>query len=82
MRQPDLHLEFDLYRSLRQHLIRFLTELERDSCLIGSEYPVQVWGGVQDIALDLLSFHRGLNCLVAIKLKVKHLNTLATRLSI
>ncbi|MBP6421660.1 MAG: DUF1016 family protein [Propionivibrio sp.] len=47
---------------------------------MGSEYPVQV--GVQDLALDLLSFHRGLNCLVAIKLKVKHLNTLATQLSV
>lgn len=31
-------------------------------------YPVQVGG--QDFALDLLFFHRGLNCLVAIELKV------------
>ena len=65
---PDLHSELDLHRSLLQHLGRFLTELGRDFCYIGSEYPVQVGG--QDFALDLLFFHRGLNCLVAIELKV------------
>jgi predicted nuclease of restriction endonuclease-like (RecB) superfamily len=65
---PDLHSELDLHRSLLQHLSRFLTELGRDFCYIGSEYPVQVGG--QDFALDLLFFHRGLNCLVAIELKV------------
>ena len=65
---PDLHSELDLHRSLLQHLGRFLTELGRDFCYIGSEYPIQVGG--QDFALDLLFFHRGLNCLVAIELKV------------
>jgi hypothetical protein len=35
---------------------------------VGSEYPLQVGG--RDFALDLLFFHRGLNCLVAIELKV------------
>ena len=65
---PELHSEADLHRSLLQHLGRFLTELGRDFCYIGSEYPVQVGG--QDFALDLLFFHRGLNCLVAIELKV------------
>ena len=65
---PDLHSEADLHRSLLLNLGRFLTELGRDFCYIGSEYPVQVGG--QDFALDLLFFHRGLNCLVAIELKV------------
>ena len=46
----------------------FLIELGRDFCYIGSEYPVQV--GSHDYALDLLFFHRGLNCLVAVELKV------------
>ncbi|MBU0955198.1 MAG: DUF1016 family protein [Spirochaetes bacterium] len=46
----------------------FLIELGRDFCFIGSEYPLQV--GNRDFALDLLFFHRGLNCLVAIELKV------------
>lgn len=46
----------------------FLLELGRDFCFIGSEFPVQV--GTRDFALDLLFFHRGLNCLVAFELKV------------
>ena len=47
----------------------FLLELGRDFCFIGSEFPVQV--GTRDFALDLLFFHRGLNCLVAFELKVQ-----------
>ena len=49
---PDPHSEADLHRGLLQNLGRFLTELGRDFCYIGSEYPVQVGG--QDFALDLL----------------------------
>lgn len=45
-----------------------MIELGRDFCFVGSEYPVQVGG--RDFALDLLFFHRGLNCLIAIELKV------------
>ena len=55
---PDPHSESDLHRSLLHHLGRFPTELGRDFCYIGSEYPVQVGG--QYFALDLLFFHRGL----------------------
>jgi hypothetical protein len=33
---------------------------------LASEYPLQVSG--RDFALDLLFFHRGLNCLVAVEL--------------
>lgn len=65
---PDAHSEAELHHSLLMNLGRFLTELGRDFCYIGSEYPVQVGG--QDFALDLLFFHRALNCLVAIELKV------------
>lgn len=64
----DNHSEADLHASLLRNLGRFITELGRDFCFIGSEYPVQVGG--RDFALDLLFFHRGLNCLVAIELKV------------
>lgn len=64
----EQHSESELHRGLLMNLGRFLTELGRDFCYIGSEYPVQVGG--QDFALDLLFFHRGLNCLVAIELKV------------
>ena len=64
---PAAHLEGDLQRGLLSQLKQFLLELGRDFCFIGSEYPLQV--GKQDFALDLLLFHRGLNCLVAIELK-------------
>jgi predicted nuclease of restriction endonuclease-like (RecB) superfamily len=64
---PAAHLESDLQRGLLAQLRQFLLELGRDFCFAGSEYPLQV--GQQDFALDLLFFHRGLNCLVAIELK-------------
>jgi predicted nuclease of restriction endonuclease-like (RecB) superfamily len=65
---PHEHSEADLHGALLENLRKFLTELGRDFCFIGSEHPVQV--GKQDFALDLLFFHRELNCLVAIELKV------------
>ena len=64
---PDGHAEVDLHDGLAQNLKTFLIELVRDFCFVGSEYPLQVGG--RDFALDLLFFHRGLNCLVAIELK-------------
>jgi len=64
---PPDHNEADLHSGLIRNLGRFLTELGRDFCFIGSEHPLQVGG--QDFSLDLLFFHRGLNCLVAIELK-------------
>ena len=65
---PVDHSEADLHRGLLSQLRVFLIELGRDFCFIGSEFPVQVGG--RDFALDLLFFHRGLNCLVAVELKV------------
>ena len=65
---PQGHAEADLHQGLLQRLKDFLIELGRDFCFVGSEYPLQVGG--RDFALDLLFFHRGLNCLVAIELKV------------
>ena len=65
---PSDHSEADLHQSLLRNPGRFLAELGRDFCYVGSEYPVQVGG--QDFALDLLFFHRVLNCLLAIELKV------------
>ena len=62
------HSEAELQHSLINNLGRFLTELGSDFCYVGSQYPLQV--GDQDFALDLLFFHRGLNCLLAIELKV------------
>ena len=65
---PQGHLEADMHQGLLPQLKNFLIELGRDFCFVGSEYPLQVGG--RDFALDLLFFHRGLNCLVAIELKI------------
>lgn len=65
---PSVHGETDLHKGLLARLKEFLIELGRDFCFVGSEHPLQVGG--RDFALDLLFFHRGLNCLVAIELKV------------
>ncbi len=66
---PDSHAEADLHIGLVTRLKDFLIELGRDFCFVGSKYPLQVGG--RDFELDLLFFHRGLNCLVAIELKVE-----------
>lgn len=65
---PVDYEESDLHRGLLLKLKDFLCELGRDFCFVGTEFPVQVGG--RDFALDLLFFHRGLNCLVDVELKV------------
>lgn len=65
---PEPHSEADLHGSLLAKLRQFLIELGRDFCFVGSQFLLQV--GERDFAIDLLFFHRGLNCLVAIELKV------------
>lgn len=65
---PEDHSGADLHQGLVRKLRDFLIELGRDFCFVGSEYPVQVGG--RDFSLDLLFFHRGLNSLVAVELKV------------
>lgn len=65
---PVGHSEADLHRGLLLKLRDFLIELGRDFCFMGTEFPIQVGG--RDFSLDLLFFHRGLNCLVAFELKV------------
>lgn len=63
------HSEADLPGAPLRDLGRFITELGRDFCFVGSENPIQV--GKQDFAIDPVFFHRGLTCLVAFKLKVR-----------
>ena len=65
---PAAHSEADLHDGLVDQLQRFLIELGRDFCFVGSKYRLQVGG--RDFELDLLLFNRALNCLVAIELKI------------
>jgi predicted nuclease of restriction endonuclease-like (RecB) superfamily len=66
---PASHTEGDLQRGLVDQLRRFLIELGRDFCFVGSQYQLQVGG--RDFYVDLLFFHRGLTCLVAFELKIE-----------
>ncbi len=64
---PVKHNEHKLHKELLAHMKEFILELGKDFLFIDSEYPVQVGGSTKRI--DLLFFHRGLQCLVAIELK-------------
>ncbi len=65
---PEPHSERDLQRGLIRDMRRFLQALGPDFCFIGEEYRLQVGG--KDFLLDLLFFHRGLECLVMFELKI------------
>lgn len=66
---PDGHSESDLQRGLVANLKRFLIELGRDFCFVGEQYLLPVGG--KDFRLDLLFYHRELQCLVAFDLKIE-----------
>ncbi|HFK5568707.1 TPA: PDDEXK nuclease domain-containing protein [Elizabethkingia meningoseptica] len=64
---PELHSESDLQAALTGHMKNFILELGKDFIFIGEEYKLQV--GNSDFYVDLLFYHRGLQCLVAFELK-------------
>lgn len=64
---PDIHNESDLQRGLVSQLKNFILELGKDFIFIGEEYKLQV--GNSDFYIDLLFYHRGLQCLAAFELK-------------
>ena len=66
---PEGHSEGDLQRGLVANLKKFLIELGRDFAFVGEQYVLQVGG--RDFRLDLLFFHRELQCLVAFELKIE-----------
>lgn len=66
---PRPHSEQDLQRAVVANLRHFLLELGGDFTFVGEFYRLQVGG--RDFHVDLLFFHRGLQCLVAFELKVE-----------
>jgi predicted nuclease of restriction endonuclease-like (RecB) superfamily len=64
---PEQHLEKDLQSALVENLRKFLLELGDGFTYIGEKVRVQV--GNKDFELDLLFFHRDLQCMVAFELK-------------
>jgi predicted nuclease of restriction endonuclease-like (RecB) superfamily len=63
----DSHSEKELQRGLVMQMKNFILELGKDFLFIGEQYKLQV--GNSDFFIDLLFFHRGLQCLVAFELK-------------
>ena len=59
--------EGDLKKGLIKQMKKFILELGKDFLYISEEYKLQV--GNSDFYIDLLFYHRGLQCLVAFELK-------------
>ena len=64
---PEQHTETDLQKGLVAQMKSFLLELGKDFLFMGQEYRLQV--GNKDFFIDLLFYHRSLQCLVAFELK-------------
>lgn len=64
---PEHHKESDIQKDLIKQMKNFILELGRDFLFIDEEYKVQV--GNSDFYIDLLFYHRGLQCLVVFELK-------------
>ena len=65
---PNEFHENDLRKALIRNMRDFILELGKDFTYIDEEYKVQVGG--EDFRIDLLFYHRGLQCLLAIELNM------------
>jgi len=66
---PEQHNESDFQKALIGRLKQFILELGRDFIFMGEEYHLQV--GKRDFYIDLLFFHREMQCLVGFELKIQ-----------
>lgn len=64
----DEHSESDLEQALIQNIRSFLLELGHFYTFVGNQYKISV--SDKEYFIDLLLFHRQLQCLVAIELKI------------
>ena len=69
LKLPKDYDERDLQKAILRNLKDFILEIGKDFTLLGEEYRLQV--GKKDFNIDLLFFHRELQCLVAIELKIQ-----------
>ena len=66
---PKNYSEKDLRKALTSHLKDFILELGKGFSFVGEDCRVEV--GNHDYYIDLLFFHRDLQCLVAVELKIE-----------
>ncbi len=62
------HSEFELEQAILANVRRFLVDMGSDFAFIGNQYVIELDG--TDYRIDLLLYHRGLQALVAIELKI------------
>ncbi|WP_299289125.1 PDDEXK nuclease domain-containing protein [uncultured Mucilaginibacter sp.] len=65
---PETHNERQLQKALTTKMKSFVLELGKDFLFVSEEYRIMV--GNSDFLIDLLFYHRSLQCLVAFELKV------------
>ncbi len=65
---PEGYSEKDLRRALINNFKKFILEFGKDFAFVGEEYRISV--GKNDYFIDLLFYHRELQCLVAFELKI------------
>lgn len=61
------HSESELEKGLLKNIRKFLTEMGSYFCFVGSQYRLEIEG--DEFFIDLLLYHRKLNCLIAVELK-------------
>lgn len=66
---PKKHTEPQLHSAILDHMKEFILELGKDFLFMGSEYPLKI--GSETFHVDLLFFHRALQCMIAVELKSK-----------
>lgn len=62
------HSEFELEQALIKNIQNFLLELGHNYAFVGNQYKLYVED--KEYKIDLLLFHRSLQCLVAVDLKI------------
>lgn len=68
LKLKDNYTEHGFQKAILQNLKEFILEFGKDFLFIEEEFRLQV--GNRDYAIDLLFYHRELNCLVALELKI------------
>jgi predicted nuclease of restriction endonuclease-like (RecB) superfamily len=65
---PDIFEESEFRKSLVNNFKKFVLEFGKDFAFVGEEYRISV--GNNDYFIDLVFYHRELQCLVAFELKI------------
>lgn len=66
---PEKHSEKKLRKGIVANMKDFILSIGKDFLFVGEEFPVKVGGS--EFNIDLLFYHRALQCLVAFELKAR-----------